>query len=75
MARKLLTLIWTLLTRGEPYRTADPLRTQAKERRMERRAAPYPVAQASDLAREVRRLVLDALPLPVAAEERACAFS
>jgi transposase len=74
-ARKLLTLIWTLLTRGEPYRAADPLRTQVKERRMERRAVPYPVAQASDLARGVRRLVVEELPLPLAAEERACAFS
>jgi len=75
VARKLLTLIWILLTRGEPYRAADSLRMQAKKRRMERRAVPYLAAQASDLASRGRCLALDVLMLPLGAEERACAFS
>jgi len=74
-ARKLLTLIWTLLTRGEPYRAADLRKTQAKERRMERRAAPYPVAQVVTLARKVEQLLTKEATDPVVEVRGACAFS
>jgi len=75
VAPKLLALIWTLLTRGEPYRAADLQRTQVKERRMEQRAAPYPVAQVVVLARKVEQLLAKEATNPVAELQGACAFS
>lgn len=74
-ARKLLTLIWTLLTRGERYREAESRRTRVKERRMEQRAAPYPVMQAAVLTRKVEKLLAEGMAQTQRVIEGACAFS
>ncbi|MGB9868307.1 MAG: IS110 family transposase [Bacillota bacterium] len=74
-ARKLLTLIWTLLTRGEPYRDADFRRTQLKERRMQRRAIPYPAVQTAVLTRKLEQLLVEETIRPMGEAEGACVLS
>lgn len=74
VARKLLTLIWTLLTRGEPYRAAIPFGPRSRGRWNAARHL-YPELQASVLAGRVERLIVEDAPLPLPAIERSCAFS
>lgn len=43
VARKLLRVIWCMLSRGEPFREENEQLTRVKHRRMEKRAREYPV--------------------------------
>lgn len=73
-ARKLLALIWTLLTRKEEYR--EPSRCyEAKVRKMERLARAYPVARTSEWEASLVKLLADDSPSPSTAPPRACGFS
>ena len=74
VARKLLVLIWTLLTRKEEYREPSR-RYEAKVRKMERLARAYPVAKTSETEAALVKLLAEDSPSPSTALPRACGFS
>ncbi|MBC7336204.1 MAG: IS110 family transposase, partial [Clostridia bacterium] len=74
VARKLLVLIWTLLTRKEDCR--EPARCyEAKVRKMERLARAYPVAKTSEMGATLVKLLAGDSSLPSTALPRACGSS
>jgi transposase len=74
VARKLLVLIWALLTRKEEYREPSR-RYEAKVRKMERLARAYPVARTSETEAALVKLLAEDSPSPSTALPRACGFS
>ena len=56
VARKLLTLIWVVLTRKEPYKELRPDLFKRKVKRMERLAHPYSVTV--DLAEHIGKFLI-----------------
>jgi transposase len=70
LARKLVVVVWHLLTTQQPYRYAAPERTRRKLRRLQKSEQP-PAAPAPHTLDEVYAEAGLALAVPTAGEERA----